>query len=206
MQPARPGNHRGDPSIANRQSENDFELSIHFERDAMALLDCLYAGALRMTRNRMAAEDLLHETMLAGYAAFHAFPTGTNLKAWLFGIMTNTWVSAHRGAQRLEAGSAGDRLTGSQIVGGQGHSPSQLHSVQAEVLATLPGDAIAEALMALPENLRMVIHYAYVEGFRYDEIAEIMRTSVGTVTSLLGHARGQFRTLLAGVADAHMST
>jgi RNA polymerase sigma-70 factor, ECF subfamily len=183
-----------------RSFETDADLSARFERDATPLLDPLYAGALRMTRNRVDAEDLLQETMLKGYVGFHSFQVGTNLKAWLFRIMTNTWISSHRRAQRLAVECLCDRLTDSQIVGVYRHSSSELRSAEADVLAALPDDEIVEALMALPETFRMVIHYAYVEGFRYKEIAEIMHTPVGTVTSRLNRARAQLRTLLAGVA------
>lgn len=185
---------------ATRSSRTDPELSARFERDAMPLLDRLYTGALRMTRNHTDAEDLLQETMLKGYAGFHSFQPGTNLKAWLFRIMTNTWISSYRRAQRLPAESLCDRLTDSQIIGVYRHSSSELGSAEAAVLAALPDDEIVEALMALPESFRMAIHYAYVEGFRYKEIAEIMQTPVGTVTSRLNRARAQLRTLLAGVA------
>lgn len=188
---------------AHRQnSAIDAELSAQFERDAIPLLDPLYAGALRMTRNRMDAEDLLQETMLKGHAGFHSFQKGTNLKAWLFRIMTNTWITSHRRAQRLAAECLCNRLTDSQIVGVHQHSPSQLRAADAEVLAALPDNEIVDALMALPESFRMAIHYAYVEGFRYKEIAEIMQTPVGTVTSRLNRARAQLRMLLADVQSS----
>jgi RNA polymerase sigma-70 factor, ECF subfamily len=168
-----------------RSSETDAELSAQFERYAIPLLDPLYVGALRMTRNRADAEELLQETMLQGCADFHSFQRGTNLKAWLFRIMTNTWMSSHRRAQRLAAG----------CLCNQG-------SADAEVLAALPDNEIVDALMALPESFRMAIHYAYVEGFRYKEIAEIMQTPVGTVTSRLNRARAQLRNLLADVPSS----
>jgi RNA polymerase sigma-70 factor, ECF subfamily len=181
-------------------SQTDAELSTRFERDAMPLLDHLYAGALRMTRNRMDAEDLLQETILRGHAGFHSFRIGTSLKAWLFRIMTDTWISSYRRSQRLAAECGCDRLTDSQITGGYRYSSSEVCSAEAEALAALPDDDIVAALMALPESFRMAIHYAYVEGFRYHEIAEIMQTPVSTVRSRLSRARAQLRTLLAGVA------
>ena len=185
-----------------RSSQTDPELSARFERDAMPLLDRLYSGALRMTRNRMDAEDLLQETMLKGYAGFHSFQTGTNLKAWLFRIMTNTWISSYRRSQRMAEECLCDRLTDAQMVRIYRHSSSEVRSAEAEVLAALPDDEIVEALMALPESFRMAIYYAYVEGFQYKEIAEIMQTPIGTVTSRLNRARAQLRMLLADVRSS----
>ena len=193
----------GGPSFgggAVRSSETNAELSARFERDAMPLLNPLYAGALRMTRNPMDAEDLLQETMLKGYAAFHSFQEGTNLKAWMFRIMTNTWISSYRRAQRQASEVLCDRLTDSQIAGVYRHSSSELRSAEAEVLAALPDEQVVKALMALPESFRMAIYYACVEGLRYKEIAEIMQIPVGTVMSRLSRGRAQLRTLLVGVA------
>lgn len=192
-------------SAVIRSSENCVELSARFVRDAMPLIEPLYAGALGITRNPMDAEDLLQETMLKGYAAFHSFQDGTNLKAWLFRIMTNTWISSHRRAQRQVAEFLCDRLTDSQIAGVYRRSSSELRSAEDEVLATLPDDEIKAALMALPESFRMAIYYAYVQGFHYKEIAEIMQTPVGTVMSRLSRGRAQLRTLLAGAAIERFS-
>ncbi len=183
-----------------RSSETAAELSARFERDAMPLLDPLYAGALRMTRNRMDAEDLLQETMLKGYAGFRSFQRDTNLKAWLFRIMTNTWISSHRRTARQALECLCDQVSDAQMAGAFRHSSSELRSAEAEVLAELPDDEIRAALMALPESFRMAVHYAYVEGFRCKEIAEITQTPVGTVRSRLSRARAQLRTLLADVA------
>lgn len=181
--------------MATRWSETELELSTSFERDAMPLLDPLYTCALRMTHNRSDAEDLLQETMLTGYAGFQSFQTGTNLRAWLFRIMTDTWISSQHGAQRLEA-----ELADTEIAGVHRHSSSEVCKAEADVLTALPDDVVVEVLMALPERFRMVIHFAYVEDLRYRDIAEIMQTPVGTVASRLSRARTQFRTLLAGVA------
>ncbi|MCV7345891.1 sigma-70 family RNA polymerase sigma factor [Mycolicibacterium rhodesiae] len=193
-------------SAVIRSSETRAELSARFERDALPLLDPLFTGALRMTRNRMDAEDLLQETMLKGYAAFHSFQTGTNLKAWLFRIMTNTWISSYRRAQRQAAECLCGRMTDSQIAESYRRSSSDVGSAEAEALAALPDDEIVEALMALPESFRMAIHYAYVEGFRYTEIAEIMQVPVGTVNSRLSRGRAQLRALLTGVAIERAAT
>lgn len=166
----------------------------------MTLLNPLYAGALKMTRNPMDAEDLLQETMLKGFTAFHSFQSGTNLKAWLFRIMTNTWISSYRRTQRQAAEVLCDRLTDPQIADFYRHSTYGWRSAEAEALAALPDEQVVKALMALPESFRMTIYYACVEGLRYREIAEIMQTPVGTVMSRLSRGRAQLRTLLVGVA------
>lgn len=192
-------------SILAHRTKGCVEPSARFECDAMPLLDSLYGGSLRMTRNRVDAEDLLQETVLKGYAAYHSFDGGTSLKAWLFRIMTDTWISSDRRAQRQATDCLCDRMTDAQIVDIYRRSPSELRSAEGEALAALPDDDIVEALMALPESLRMTVHYAYVEGLRYKEIAEIMQTPVGTVASRLGRARAQLRTLLAGAALSRRS-
>ena len=200
--PGRPGAHREDPLASNtiRLSEADCELSARCERDVMALLDPLYIGALRMTGDRRAAESLVHETVLSAYSGLDSSRTGAGVKTWLFRLMAITWIGSRRRGQRPESESDPDQPADSHSGGGQGHPPSELGWAEPEVLAALPDAAFVQALMALPESLRMILHYAYVEGFHYDEIAEIMQTSVGTVTSRLGRARAEFRTLLVGAA------
>jgi RNA polymerase sigma-70 factor (ECF subfamily) len=111
--------------------------------------------------------------------------------------MTNTWISSYRRSARLAEEYLCDGLTDAQIVRVYRYSSSEPCSAEAEVLAALPDDAIVGAMMALPETFRMAIYYAYVEGFQYKEIAEIMQTPIGTVTSRLNRARAQLRILLA---------
>jgi RNA polymerase sigma-70 factor, ECF subfamily len=180
--------------------ETDAQLAGRFHRDAIPLMDQLYRGALRLTRDRQDAEDLVQETMLRAYAGFRSFRDGTNLKAWLYRIMNNTWINNHRKQQRRPIEFSVDDITEARQAEYAARGPTSLRSAELEALESLPDAEIKAALLTLREESRMVVYYADVEGFRYTEIADIMNTPVGTVMSRLHRGRRQLRTRLVALA------
>ena len=184
-----------------RTDESAEELAARFERDAMPLVDSLYGAALRMTRNPADAEDLVQEAYMKAFQGFRGYKPGTNLKAWMHRILTNTYINMYRKQQRQPAQYPTDEITDYQLAETASHESTGLRSAEVEALELLPDTEISEALNQLGDDYRMVVYYADVEGLPYKEIAEIMETPIGTVMSRLHRGRKKLREALKEVAE-----
>lgn len=171
-----------------------------FERDAMQYVDQLYAAALRMTRNPSDAEDLVQEAYTKAFSAFHQYKPGTNLKAWLYRILTNTYINLYRKRQRQPQQTNTDTVEDWQMAQAAEHTSSGLRSAEAEALDHLPDNDVKHALQQIPEEFRLAVYFSDVEGFAYKEIAEILNIPIGTVMSRLHRGRKLLRGLLGDYA------
>jgi RNA polymerase sigma-70 factor (ECF subfamily) len=178
----------------------DEGLSARFERDAIPLLDGFYPQAMKMTRNRTEAEDLLQETAAKAFAGFHGFRDGTNLGGWLYRILLNTHISSYRKQQRRPVQWLTDEITDGQLLAEARHSSTGLRSAEDQVLDRLGDNDVREAMQQLPDKLRTAVYYADIEGRRFKEIAELTNAPIGTVMSRLHRGRHRLRGLLAEVA------
>ena len=166
----------------------------------MPFVGQLYSGARRLTSSQYDAEDLVQETMLSGFKGFRLYREGTNLRAWLFRVMYNTWVSGHRARQSRPNEVLCDEFTDGQLARA-GHIPAGLRSAEIEALERMPDADIVAALDQLPVVVRMTVYFADVEGYRYREIAALTNVPVGTVMSRLARGRRRLRELLANASD-----
>ncbi|MDO4822007.1 MAG: sigma-70 family RNA polymerase sigma factor [Rothia sp. (in: high G+C Gram-positive bacteria)] len=183
-----------------RSQETDAERKARFEREALMYVDQLYAAALRMARNPQDAEDLVQEAYMKAFSAFHQYKPGTNLKAWLYRILTNTYINVYRKRQREPYQANTDTVEDWQLARAGAHDSKGLPSAENEALAHLPDSDIKEALQSIPEDFRMAVYYSDVEGFSYKEISEIMDTPIGTVMSRLHRGRKLLRDKLTDYA------
>jgi RNA polymerase sigma-70 factor, ECF subfamily len=161
-----------------------------FRDDALPILDSLYAGALRMTRNPADAEDLVQETMLRAYRSFDRFEPGTNLKAWLYRIMTNAYINTYRKRQREPRKVSQDEVEDFDLYQKlKDHDPQFSETPESIVLDSLVDSDITDAIDDLPEQFRLAVVLSDIEGFSYAEMAEIMDVPMGTVMSRLHRGR-----------------
>lgn len=176
------------------------ELERRFTDEALPLLDQLYGAAMKMTRNPQDAQDLVQETYLKAYGAFASFTAGTNLKAWLYRIMTNSYINTYRKRQREPYLGAVDDLEDWQLGGAESTTAMSSRSAEAEAIDRTPDSVVSGALNDLPEDFRLAVYLADVEGFSYQEIADIAEVPIGTVMSRLHRGRARLRKALGEYA------
>jgi RNA polymerase sigma-70 factor (ECF subfamily) len=170
-----------------------------FERDALVFMDQLYAAALRYTKNPEDARDLVQDTYLKAFNSFHQFEEGTNLRAWLYRVLTTTFINTYRKDQRRPQLASGE-LEDWQLAKAQSHTSDLGKSAEVEALENLPDSDIKRALQEIPEEFRIAVYLADVEGFSYKEIADIVEVPAGTVMSRLHRGRKLLREKLADYA------
>lgn len=176
------------------------DIAERFENEALPLLNTIYAGAYRLTQDPTTAEDLTQETFLKAYAAFHQFEPGTNIKAWLFKILQNTFISQYRKEKKVPYQTSVDDLEEWELSALEASSESVLPSAEMQALRSMPDTVVVNALKQLPDEFRIPVYLADAEGFSYAEIAEILDIPMGTVMSRIHRARVRLRALLADYA------
>ena len=180
-------------------TETVVERTARFERDAMQYTNQLYAAAMRYTKNPHNAQDLVQDTYAKAFTSFHQFEPGTNLKAWLYRILTTTFINTYRKDQRRPLISDGE-VEDWQLASAASHTSDQGKSAEDEVLENLPDGDVKRALHEIPEEFRFAVFYADVEGYSYKEIADILGIPAGTVMSRLHRGRKLLRVLLMDYA------
>jgi RNA polymerase sigma-70 factor (TIGR02947 family) len=181
-------------------SESDTDLAARFACEAEPLFDVLSRGARRLARSDADAEDLLQDTLLHAYAGFRSFREGSNLKAWLFRILYNRWVSTYRYKQARPAEVSVDAITEWDLASSATRLPAGPRSAEAEVLDALPNSAIKAAMDSLPPGFRAAVYYADIQGYTYAETAAMLNIPMGTVMSRVSRGRQRLRIVLAHLA------
>lgn len=186
--------------VMKASQDGSTEASRDFVEQALPFADQLYAAAMRLAKNPSDAADLVQETFLKAYQAFHQYEQGTNLKAWLYRILTNTYINLYRKRSKEGFQSALDDLEEWQVGGAESLTQTATRSAEAEAIDRMPASVVKDALHSLQEEFRMAVYFADVEGLSYQEIAGIMETPVGTVMSRLYRGRKLLREKLADYA------
>ncbi len=186
-------------AVIDRASESVAEKKARFERDAMQYTSQMYAAALRYTKDPHDAQDLVQDTYAKAFVSFHQFEPGTNLKAWMYRILSTTFINNYRKDQRRPQISDGE-LEDWQIYDASSHTSDQGRSAEDVALDGIVDLDVRAALAAMPEDFRMAVYLADVEGFSYKEIAEIVGAPAGTVMSRLHRGRKLLRASLAEYA------
>lgn len=171
-----------------------------FEEQAMEHIDKLYAHAMRKTGNSADANDLVQETYLKAFAAFDQYEQGTNIKAWLHRILENTYINQYRKKQNQPFYSPLEELEDWQLGEAESRTAISSRSAEAEAIDHLPASAVKDALQSIPEDFRAAVYLVDVEGYSYQEVAEIMDTPTGTVMSRLHRGRKLLREQLVDYA------
>jgi RNA polymerase sigma-70 factor, ECF subfamily len=181
------------------QSEQ-FDHDEYFETEVASRRGQLYPAALRMTRNPADAEDLLQETMTRAYTGLRNFTPGTNVRAWLYRILTNTFINSCRKRGREPAQTL--RAEFEQLLDTRDGVAQPARSAESEALDKVADSEVMQALMELPEGFRAAIYLADVEGYPYRDVAEMLQIPIGTVMSRLHRGRSKLRQRLAAYAPA----
>ncbi len=194
------------PGISKQKSsDNILKKKQEFEAIAFVHMNALYNTALRMTRNELDAEDLVQDVYVRAFRFFHKFERGTNFKAWIFKILTNTYINQYRKKikqpQKVDFEKIKHSFT--EKPSRNGKFDKVLNQEEGGFYEELFDDEIQEALFQLSDEFRMVVLLADVEGFSYKEIAQIMECPIGTVMSRLSRARKQLQNILKDYATRH---
>ncbi len=184
----------------NASAESYVGKSQIFVEQALPFADQLYAAAMRLTKNPSDAADVVQETFMKAYQSFHQYEQGTNLKAWLYRILTNTYINLYRKRSREGFQQGLEDMEEWQLGDAQSLTQTANRSAEAEAIDRMPASVVKDALNELPEDFRMVVYFADVEGLSYQDIATIMDSPVGTVMSRLSRGRKSLRALLADYA------